>query len=266
MDTGTHIVMGIALGGLATLDPVVSNDPLMFNSVLVGTIIGSQAPDFDTILKLKNNATYIRNHRGITHSIPAIIIWGILIPLIIYLFVLEVNFLHLWLWTFLAVFLHVFVDVFNAYGTQAFRPFSHKWVAYGFINTFDTYIFFAHIAGIVAWTLGAKPGPTFLINYVIIIFYYIKRFFFKKEIVKTIKQHELRVSVSTTDRYYVGTVVHGHIQLYDEFERVPVPNIKLMDKAKQDKNISAFLSFSPIYRWEITEYENYDEVRFTDLR
>jgi len=282
MDTGTHIVMGIALGGLATLDPVVSNDPLMFNSVLVGTIIGSQAPDFDTILKLKNNATYIRNHRGITHSIPAIIIWGILIPLIIYLFVPEVNFLHLWLWTFLAVFLHVFVDVFNAYGTQAFRPFSHKWVAYGFINTFDTYIFFAHIAGIVAWTLGAKPGPTFLIIYVIIILYYIKRFFDKKEIVKTIKeffpdtkfiatsptikQNEWRVAISTTDRYYVGTVVHGHIQLYDEFERVPVPNIKLMDKAKQDKNISAFLSFSPIYRWEITEYEHYDEVRFTDLR
>src|SRR5699024_1805180 len=106
------------------------NDPLMFNSVLVGTIIGSQAPDFDTILKLKNNATYIRNHRGITHSIPAIIIWGILITLIIYLFVPEVNFLHLWLWTFLAVFLHVFVVVFNAYGTQAFRPFSHKWFAY----------------------------------------------------------------------------------------------------------------------------------------
>src|SRR5699024_7884896 len=157
------------LGGLATLDPVVSNDPLMFNSVLVGTIIGSQAPDFDTILKLKNNATYIRNHRGISHSIPAIIIWGILIPLIIYLFVPEVNFLHLWLWTFLAVFLH-------------------KLVAYGFINTLDTYIFFAHIAGIVAWTLGAKPGPTFLIIYVIIILYYIKRFFDKKEIVKTIKE------------------------------------------------------------------------------
>src|SRR5690625_2057432 len=134
MDTGTHIVMGIALGGLATLDPVVSNDPLMFNSVLVGTIIGSRAPDFDTILKLKNNATYIRTHRGITHSIPAIIIWGILIPLIIYLFVPEVNFLHLWLWTFLAVFLLVVVDVFNSYGTQTFRLFSLILAAYVFIH------------------------------------------------------------------------------------------------------------------------------------
>src|SRR5699024_11262358 len=104
---------------------------------------------FDTILKLKNNATYIRNHRGITHSIPAIIIWGILFPLIIYLFVPEVNFLHLWLWTFLAVFLHMFVYLFNAYGTQAFRPFYHKWVAYGFINMFDMYFFFSYIVVIV---------------------------------------------------------------------------------------------------------------------
>ncbi len=282
MDTGTHIVMGIALGGLATLDPVVASDPVMFNAVLVGTILGSQAPDFDTVLKLKNNATYIRNHRGITHSIPAIVIWGILIPLIIYFFVPEVNFLHLWLWTFLAVFIHVLVDVFNAYGTQAFRPFSHRWVAYGFINTFDTYIFFAHVAGIIAWGIGAKPGPTFLIIYGIIILYYIKRFFDKKEIVKTIKdyfpdtqfiatsptikQNEWRVAISTSDRYFVGTVVNGHIQLYDEFERVPIPDINLMNHAKTDKNISAFLSFSPIYRWEIIEKEFYDEVRFTDLR
>ena len=282
MDTGTHIVMGVALGGLATLDPVVANDPVMFNAVLVGTIVGSQAPDFDTILKLKNNAIYIRNHRGITHSIPAIILWGILIPLIIYLFVPEVNFLHLWLWTFLAVFLHVFVDVFNAYGTQAFRPFSKQWVAYGFINTFDSYIFFAHVAGIIAWVLGANPGPTFLIIYGIIILYYIKRFFDKKEIVKTIKeffpdtqfiatsptikQNNWRVAISTNDRYFVGTVVDGHIQLYDEFERVPLPDIKLIRRGKQDKNISAFLSFSPIYRWEIIEYDSYDEVRLTDLR
>src|SRR5699024_12046383 len=98
------------------------------------------APDFDTILKLKNNAVYIRNHRGMTHSIPAVIMWGILISFLIFLFVPEVNFLHLWLCTFFAVAFHVFVDIFNAYVTQSIRLFSHKWIALGFINTFDTYI------------------------------------------------------------------------------------------------------------------------------
>src|SRR5690625_1053177 len=168
MDTGTHVVMGIALGGLATLDPVVANDPALYNAVLIGTIVGSQAPDFDTILKLKNNAVYIRNHRGLTHSIPAVIFWGLLISLVLYMFVPEISFLHLWLWTFLAVIVHVFVDIFNSYGTQALRPFSHKWIALGFINTFDPYIFFLHVAGIIAWVLGANRGTTFLMIYGVI--------------------------------------------------------------------------------------------------
>ncbi len=76
MDTGTHIVMGVALGGLATLDPAVQQDPLLFQAIFAGTVIGSHAPDFDTVLKLRDNATYIRHHRGISHSIPAVIFLG----------------------------------------------------------------------------------------------------------------------------------------------------------------------------------------------
>src|SRR5690625_275664 len=235
MDTGTHIVMGVALGGLATLDPAVASDPTLFNTILVGTIIGSHAPDFDTVLKLKNNATYIRHHRGLTHSIPAIIFWGILISSIIYMFVPQVNFLHLWAWTFLAVIIHVVVDIFNAYGTQAIRPFSNKWVAHGFINTFDPYIFLLHIAGIGAWILGANPGYTWLTIYTVILLYYIKRFIDKREIVKelvsffpdteyiatspTMKQNNWRVAITTKDFFYVGAVENGHIQIIDKFKK-----------------------------------------------
>src|SRR5690606_26400279 len=115
VDTGTHVVMGLALGGLATLDPAVANSAVTATAVLVGTIVGSQAPDIDTVLKLKDNAVYIRNHRGITHSIPAVLLWPLAITAAIYPFFPEADLLHLWLWTFLAVFLHVFVDIFNAY-------------------------------------------------------------------------------------------------------------------------------------------------------
>src|SRR5699024_9492393 len=82
----------------------------------------------------------------------------------------------------------------------------------------------------------------------------------------TIKQNEWRVAISTSDRYYVGTVVNGHIQLYDEFERVPLPNTNLMNHVKKDKNISAFLSFSSIYRCQIIDNEAYGEAALTDLR
>lgn len=282
MDTGTHIVMGVALGGLATLDPVVSSDPALFHAVLAGTIIGSHAPDFDTVLKLKNNATYIRNHRGATHSLPAVITWGLLIAGIIYLFAPQVNLLHLWLWTSLAVIIHVLVDIFNAYGTQAYRPFTNNWIAYGFINTFDPYIFFLHVAGIGAWVLGANPGYTWLIIYTVIFLYYIKRYMDKREIVKkihgylpnieqiatspTIKQNIWRVAVTTKDKFYVGSVENGHIEIVDEFKKVPLPKSTLMTLAKKDRNISAFLSFSPIYRWEINDFDDFTEIRFIDLR
>ncbi|MGG4178678.1 metal-dependent hydrolase [Virgibacillus pantothenticus] len=282
MDTGTHIVMGVALGGLATIDPVIQTDPVLFNAVLVGTIAGSHAPDFDTILKLKNNATYIRHHRGITHSIPAVLMWGVLIASIVHLFVLEKSFFHIWQWTAIAVIIHVLVDIFNAYGTQAYRPFSNRWVAYGFINTFDPYIFFLHIAGIAAWALGANPAFIWVVIYSVILLYYVKRYMDKRFIVKkihdyfseveqittspTIKQNYWRVAITTKDRFYVGVVDNNHIEIIDEFHRVPLPDTELIEVAKTDKNIAAFLSFSPVYRWEINEYKDYTEVRFIDLR
>ncbi len=46
---------------------------------MIGVMAGSLAPDLDTVLKLRNNAQYIRNHRGITYSIPAVILWPLLI-------------------------------------------------------------------------------------------------------------------------------------------------------------------------------------------
>src|SRR5699024_5434159 len=282
MDTGTHIAMGVALGGIATLDPVVSNDPTLFHAVLIGTIIGSHAPDLDTILKFKNNATFIRHHRGITHSIPAIIIWGILITSIIYMFVPQVSFLHLWIWTFIAVSLHVLVDIFNAYGTQALLPLSNKWVALGFINTFDPYIFLMHIIGIVAWILGAEPGYMWLMIYLVIFLYYMKRYFDKREIVQkinhyfpdtekianspTIKQNYWRVAITTKEYFYVGVVQNGLIKIVDQFRKKSLHDTPIIEVAKKDKNISAFLSFSPIYRWQINVYDDYTEVRFIDLR
>ncbi|MGY0692525.1 metal-dependent hydrolase [Virgibacillus sp. FSP13] len=282
MDTGTHIVMGIALGGIATLDPVVQQDPTLFHAVFIGTIVGSHAPDFDTILKMKNNAVYIRNHRGATHSVPAILMWGILIAGIIHAFVPQTNLFHLWIWTFLAVSIHVLTDIFNAYGTQAYRPFTNRWVAHGFINTFDPYIFLLHIAGIIAWILGANPGYTWLIIYTVIFLYYIKRYLDKREIVRkindsfsgveqiatspTIKQNIWRVAITTTDKFYVGSVENGHIQIVDEFNKIPLPNTKLMNLAQANKNVAAFLSFSPVYRWEINTFDDFTEVRFIDLR
>lgn len=282
MDTGTHVVMGIALGGLATLDPVVAANHATTTSVLIGVIAGSQIPDIDTVLKLRNNAIYIRNHRGVTHSIPAVLLWPLVLLAVIYPFFPDANLLHLWGWTFAAVFIHVFVDIFNAYGTQALRPFSSKWVALGVINTFDPFIFAIHIIGIIVWILGANPGYTFLVMYAIVIGYYFKRYQAKKRVLvevrslipdateiiiaPTMKFHQWRIAAMNEELFFVGRAENGEVKILDRFKRIPVPKTPVIEAAKKDHNVSAFLSFSPVYRWEVDEYDSYHEVRFIDLR
>jgi inner membrane protein len=274
--------MGIALGGLATLDPSVFSSHATTTSVLIATIAGSQIPDIDTVLKLRNNAIYIRNHRGVTHSIPAVILWPLILIAVIYPFFPGANLLHLWAWTFAAVFIHVFVDIFNAYGTQALRPFSSKWVALGVINTFDPIIFGIHILGIFTWVIGANPGYTFLIMYAVIAAYYIMRYKAKRRVLvevrtiipdateiiiaPTMRFHQWRIAAMNEKQFFVGKAVKGHVEILDRFNRVPVPKTPVIEAAKKDKNLSAFLSFSPVYRWEVDEYTDFYEVRFIDLR
>ncbi len=59
--------------------PPSPGSPMLATAVLLGTVIGSQAPDFDGLLRVKSNALYVKNHRGITHSLPFLVIWTALI-------------------------------------------------------------------------------------------------------------------------------------------------------------------------------------------
>ncbi len=269
--------MGVAVGGLATVDPAVQQDPALFQAVLIGAIVGSHAPDFDTLFKLKDNATYIRHHRGASHSPIAVLLWSFLVSGVIFLFSPDVNYLHLWLWVLFSVFLHVFVDIFNAYGTQALKPFVDKWIAVGFINTFDPLIFVLYIAGIFAWLLGADPRYTFGIVFFIVFLYYIKRYMDKREIVKlmenyfddvekvitqpTIRHNIWRVAVVTKDQFFVARSEDGHVEIKDAFDRMPLPDTTEMNAALQDANVKSFINFSPVYRYEIDRFDDYTEIR-----
>lgn len=96
----------------------------------------------------------------------------------IFIFVIfsQTNPLHVWLWAQLAVFLHVFVDIFNSYGTQALRPITNKWIQLSVINTFrsDNIHYFKYRCLIV--DIRYSPVYCFLSNYINFIGYYIVRF------------------------------------------------------------------------------------------
>ncbi|GIN13923.1 hypothetical protein J26TS2_37900 [Shouchella clausii] len=283
MDTSTHIVMGAGLAGLATLDAHVASSPYLMTAVLATTLVASNAPDFDTVLKLKNNAEYIRHHRGVTHSIPALLLWPFIISGGMMLFFQDAHWPTILLWAAISVFLHVFVDIFNAYGTQALWPFSNRWIALGVINIFDPVVFGAHVAGILLWALGFPPGPSFVVIYVGLVLYYLWRISEKRDVVKRARQHHPNAThifvsptirwnkwhlvIRTPDMLYVAQSKHKKIIFFERYAFDPIPTDPVMQAACSDKNLAAFLSFSPTYRWEMeaTTDGGY-EVRFFDLR
>ncbi|AOZ92337.1 metal-dependent hydrolase [Paenibacillus crassostreae] len=286
MDTGTHIVMGLSLAGLAHIDPLVATTPSLAIAVTIGTVLASQAPDLDSVLRLKNNAVYIRNHRGISHSIPFLLIWTVLITAVIaLLFRGDVNIPHLALWTGIAVCVHVFSDLFNTYGTQAFRPFTERWVSWNIIHIFDPFIFGTHIAALLLWVLGMlDPAPLFITLYCLTIVYYIWRtlvHLFKtaevaqldplhKEddiyyLIPTVLLYQWNVVKLQADgSYTIGVMNRHHLQW--KHQSVTSSQHEAVEHSKNHPNVQALLYFTSFAVADVEEIDKGYIVRWIDVR
>jgi inner membrane protein len=284
LDTGTHLVVGLGLAGLAYIDPVVAADSSVSTAVLIGTVVGSQAPDFDGFLRLKSNASYIKNHRGMSHSLPAIAIWTLLITMGINMFFENLPLLHVGLWVLIAVCLHVFSDLFNTYGTQALRPFTQKWISWNIIHIFDPVIFFSHLVAILLWSFYVlEPQQIFPPLYILLAIYYVWRtvqhYVLQKRLpakdphyrkhdtytlIPTFHLHIWNVVKHTEeDEYVLGEYKNGRIQWVD---RVKCANHSAVEASKHHPDIASFLYFSTYPCAEIKHHKWGYEVRWFDVR
>jgi inner membrane protein len=284
VDTGTHLVIGLGLAGLAQIDPVVATDGAVTTAVLIGTVVGSQIPDCDGLLRFKDNATYIRNHRGRSHSLPALAIWTVLITLILGLAFRGLPLLHIALWVGIAVCFHVFTDLFNTYGTQALRPFSEKWVSWNIIHIFDPFIFLGHLTAIFMWSFHvASPTLIFPTLYALLAVYYIWRsadhFFLQKNLYTKDTKHEPgdTYMLITTFNLYVWNVVkkkldgsyvlgelkNGSLRWVDQVKCSDHPAV---EASKSNEDIQSLLYFSSHACAEMNEHSWGYEVRWADVR
>ncbi|MDO7907085.1 metal-dependent hydrolase [Paenibacillus sp. JX-17] len=284
MDTATHFVIGIGLAGLAYTDPAVAADPKLAAVVMAATILGSQAPDFDGLLRLKNNAVYIRNHRGWSHSVPFWFIWIGLISGLLSLLFMRMDYWHIALWTAVAVCFHVFTDVFNTYGTQAMRPFTSKWISWNIIHIFDPWIFAAHVVAILLWAFGlGQPAVIFTTLYIAIGLYYIWRTLAHYTVHRWIQRHD--TDRRNGDRYTVIPTIHHrrwHVVKKHEdgsYDIGYLAGVDLrwvkhavsvqhpaVDASKAHPDIQAFLYFSSYAVAEVEEMPWGYIVRWGDVR
>jgi inner membrane protein len=284
MDSGTHLVIGLGLAGLAYIDPVIAANPVIATAVLIGTVVGSQAPDLDTLLRFKSNAAYIKNHRGRSHSLPALVLWTGLITLLLMLLFDRLPVWHIAMWVFIAVAFHVFTDLFNTYGTQAFRPFTEKWIAWNIIHIFDPFIFLSHIVAIFLWSVQlVRPEVVFPILYALLGLYYIWRSWHHHRLESNLYQQD--ADYMKGDRYYLiptfnynfwqivkkrpdghfvlGEYKNNRIKWVDE---VTCASHAAVDISKEHKDVTAFLYFTSFACSELRSHDWGYEVRWADVR
>ncbi len=284
MDTGTHLVIGLGLAGLAHIDPVVAADSTVMTAVLIGTVVGSQIPDSDGLLRFKSNASYIRNHRGRSHSLPSLVIWTLLITGALGLIFENLPMLHVGMWVAIAVCFHVFTDLFNTYGTQALRPFSEKWVSWNIIHIFDPIIFLSHLIAIFMWSFHlASPALIFPTLYCLLALYYIWRsldhYYLEKglsvkdigyeagdkyTLIATFNLYVWNVVKRKSNGVYVlGELRNGNLNWVDSVKCADHPAV---DASKSHSDIQALLYFSSYACAELKEHPWGYEVRWADVR
>jgi len=141
MDTLTHIVLGACIG------EAVAGKQLGKKALLLGAI-AQNIPDIDFIASFWLPTTSdLLAHRGFTHSFLFVILFS---PLLAWLSGLcfpkvDMTFRRWLLFWGLQIFIHIFIDAFNAYGTGWFEPFSHYRVSFNTMFVADP-IFAAPLA------------------------------------------------------------------------------------------------------------------------
>ncbi|MBP1992066.1 metal-dependent hydrolase [Paenibacillus eucommiae] len=143
MDTITHTLFGLTLYAAVDRSQMTVREK---SALLFTTVTGSQIPDIDVISSLWDTAgRYQMWHRGLTHSLFMVPVWAAFIAAMLRLF-WKIRGWRWYLMAALAVFIHNTSDLFNAWGTGFFEPFSSARITFGTVPIVDL-VFWALMLG-----------------------------------------------------------------------------------------------------------------------
>lgn len=155
MDNITHTLTALALSHAGL------NRTTRFATLAL--VAGANLPDVDAVTWLDSTTTYLKYHRGLTHSIPGATVLSALLAAVIFLVgkkrppakagpLLNAR------WLFFAAGLgaasHLLLDFTNAYGVKLLAPFTDRWYAWDIMFIFDV--------PLLAVMLGAYGGVALL--------------------------------------------------------------------------------------------------------
>ncbi len=154
MDSLTHIVVGACVGEL------LAGRQLGKKAMLWGAVANS-LPDIDIVAQpFMSTAADLLAHRGFTHSILFIFLFSPLLGTV-FSWIFSRQDMSAGKWTLfwgIQMFLHIFIDSFNAYGTGWFEPFSHYRVSFNTLFVADPLITLWPFIGFIILLLLKKDN------------------------------------------------------------------------------------------------------------
>ena len=151
MDPITHAVVGLSVA-------VLTGEPLALSSpAVIGCLAGSMIPDGDIIMQLKGDYVYLKNHRGLSHSIPMMFVYAGALTGLLWLFFGNIDFWRVFLVTLLGCFSHIALDITNSYGAQVLWPLSKKRITFDLLLIYDPMLIIVCLTVILPYTRGIIP-------------------------------------------------------------------------------------------------------------
>lgn len=135
MDSLTHAALGACLGELT------AGHKIGKRALLWGALV-SNAPDIDVVCYLWMSPTQaLLAHRGVTHSIFYNILLAFFLAFILNKILKRhsLSFRDCLLFVGPMLFFHLFLDLFNAYGTGIFEPFSERRISFNALYIIDPF-------------------------------------------------------------------------------------------------------------------------------
>ncbi len=151
MDPITHAVVGLSIA-------VLTGEPLAItNPAIIGCAAGAVIPDGDIIMQLKGDYVYLKNHRGVSHSIPMMFIYSGVITGLLWLIFGNIALGKILLFTLLGCFSHIALDIMNSYGAQILWPLNKKRITLDLLLIYDPMLILLCLTIILPYTRGIIP-------------------------------------------------------------------------------------------------------------
>lgn len=277
MDPISHALIGANLAGLAG-HPLSLSDPLFW-----GPTLAAMAPDLDIVAQFKGDLAYLQNHRGWSHSIPALLVTsGIITILLHFIFHGTVPILSLFGVTFAGALSHSLFDMLNSYGVRLLWPFYRKKIALSLISLVDWFLIVFSSCTLIAGTYSSKAFTFWALILVVYVLY--RRWAVRgmqRYLRDTFAEHGLKKIVILPARFQIihwdflvetsGLFMVGKIHCFSLATEVR----RQLEKTKANPFIKAalesnlgklFMEFTPHFHVMYKEVDCRHLVQFMDLR